>query len=235
MMNDGLAPDTYDKIRWAAIIYRCSKREQFRDFDVAYHKVNSNVFRQKMIENFDRSVASQLADFLKAFLIRGNRDALAVSLFEARHQTMKHLKPVAELSNLETVHLSIDDINAIERAFDHLKSIKWIGPTAASKILAVLNPGLFVMWDDKICKGYIPLRYPLGGRHYRSFLLSMLRAARKIQKDAIERGIEDPGKHLSETCHSVPNFTLAKFIDEWNYLTITREENYPFHPCGIQH
>lgn len=235
MMNKGLTPETYDQIRWAAVLYRCSEREKFQDFDTAYHTINSDVFKQKIVNDFDHSVADQLADFLEAFLIRGNRDKLASSLFEARHQTMKHLKPVAELSNLETVHLSLDDINAIERAFDHLKSIKWIGPTAASKILAVLNPGLFVMWDDKICKGYIPLRYSLGGRYYRSFLLSMLRAALKIQSDAIKYGIEDPAKHLSETCHSVPNFTLAKFIDEWNYLTITRGEKYPYHRCGIQH
>ncbi len=232
MVNHFLAPDTYDKIRWAAVLYRCLEREKFRDFDVSYRKVDSGIFRRKMVENFDHSIAEQLAEFLK---IRGNCDAIRDSLFAARQQTMSHLRPIAGLRNLEAGSLSTDDIDKIARAFDHLKSVKWIGPTAASKILAILNPGLFVMWDNAIAKKYIPLGYPLGGVYYRSFLLTMRQAAHNIKSNALESSIENPAQHLSETCHGVPNFTLAKFIDEWNYLTITRGEIYPYHHCSIHH
>ena len=235
MIIRGLAPDTYDQIRWAAILYRCPEREKFYDFDAAYHTVNNDVFKQRMVENFDHSVANQLADFLKDFRIRGNRDELAYRLYDARQQTMTHLRSVIDLPSLETDLFTPNDMNAIERAFDYLKSIKQIGPTSAAKILAVLNPELFVMWDNEIAKKYIPRSSQHRGVHYRSFLRTMRQATHDISKDALESSIENPAKHLSETCPSVPNFTLAKFIDEWNYLTITRGEKYPHHHCSIQH
>ena len=55
----------------------------------------------------------------------------------------------------------------------------------------------------------------------------MADAARAIRKDAVaNHGIDDPAGHLSAMLGISPPYTLAKFIGEYNWLTLERGMAY---------
>lgn len=100
---------------------------------------------------------------------------------------------------LETVNF--DDIgNEVKELYDILSSIKGVKYTGASKLMHLKNPYLFVMWD-----GYIKSCYGFRNgtaEEYVSFL-------KKMQEMFKDVGWKYDSK------------TLAKAIDEYNYVTIT--------------
>jgi hypothetical protein len=108
--------------------------------------------------------------------------------------------------------------NEIVTIFDQLASIKGVFFTGASKLMHLKNPRVFVMWDSYISgqkpkKNYEALeaiksadftfkKYPRDGHGYLGFLQDRQSFFKNIAWD-----IADP--------------TLAKAIDEWNYVKIT--------------
>jgi hypothetical protein len=131
-----------------------------------------------------------------------------------------HLRPISQ-ADFATVNLD-QHRKLISDSFDRLAAIKGIEFTGASKILHLLNPRVFVMWDTAISGRHIPkkdyfnldvIRYgfwkpprnPFGrsGAGYWEFL-----AYCQSQFD----GLVSPSSDK----------TLAKCIDEFNYCTITK-------------
>ena len=106
----------------------------------------------------------------------------------------------------------------IGRSFDRLatcRSNDLNESTAASKILHVIYPDLFLMWDRAIRCGY-------GGYEwikYADFLQRMQRLANlavEQVKDRECRSRHDAIESLRSDCHS-----LAKTLDEYNYVKFT--------------
>ena len=125
-------------------------------------------------------------------------------------------------SALEFDDLRCSTLDVITHAFDGLTAADGVGPTAASAILTALNPQLFVSWGAGIKNAYFPDDKP-NGAAYAQFLTVMRMAALSIAADArAQHGIDDPAGHLSAALGINPSFTLAKFIDEYNWLTIER-------------
>ena len=125
-------------------------------------------------------------------------------------------------SALEFDDLRCSTLDVIAHAFDGLTQADGVGPTAASAILTALNPQLFVSWGAGIKNAYFPDDKP-NGAAYAQFLTVMRMAALSIAADArAQHGIADPAGHLSAALGINPPFTLAKFIDEYNWLTIER-------------
>lgn len=123
--------------------------------------------------------------------------------------------------SLEEIDAHSAQFDNIELAYGRLTATGSIGPAAASKILAALNPKLFVMWDTEIARCYCSSNgYPkhYGGNNgytYRQFLSDMSEVANAIIQ---EHG--DPAKRLSEELGLHGSFTLAKFIDHYNWVTL---------------
>lgn len=113
-------------------------------------------------------------------------------------------KPVFEglkERNLESV--IFDDISEdVKQLYNILSRIKGIEYTGASKLMHLNNPKLFVMWDSYIKKYY----------HFGNTAEDYIRFLRKMQEMFGEIGWKDENK------------TLAKAIDEYNYVTITLPE-----------
>ena len=103
---------------------------------------------------------------------------------------------------LETVNF--DKIgNDVKGLYDVLSTIKGVKYTGASKIMHLRNPELFIIWD-----GYIKKYYGFrdgSAENYIGFLKMM---------QEMSKGIE----------WNYKNKTLAKAIDEYNYVTITLPE-----------
>ena len=104
------------------------------------------------------------------------------------------------------------------------------GATATAKILHILVPELFVMWDKAILEYYHAndLKVSDSGPGYVHFLMAMKELAISINEQ-FQSNVNHPftkDKDLSlyllrETNSNHPK-TLAKFLDEYNWVTITR-------------
>ena len=109
----------------------------------------------------------------------------------------------------------------IRRIFDKTSDMGTYGyrPVPASKLLHMINPKLFVMWDNNIGREYVP---KLDGDHYAyEFLPRMQQEA----NEAIETFMKDMGLDRIAAIKEIENRygrTLAKLVDEYNYIKHTR-------------
>ena len=96
-----------------------------------------------------------------------------------------------------------------------------------------LNPQLFVVWDMAIREAYFPDDEP-NGATYGQFLSVMRMAALSIASDArTTHGIDDAAGHISEALDLNPAIPLARFIDEYNWLTLTRAATAQPSPASV--
>jgi hypothetical protein len=118
-------------------------------------------------------------------------------------------------------HLSIFDqldahVAEVDRLFDSLITLRQgdpristMGDACASKLLHQMVPPLFVMWDQKIRRGY---------GSYGSFLLDMRRLALRLRDDlAPPEAHQDIELYLQRLLGYPVRKALAKFIDEFNW------------------
>ena len=115
----------------------------------------------------------------------------------------------------------------ITYVFNKLSNCYGDRPTFAAKTLGILNPKLFVMWDQTIAARY--------SFDYVEFLKDMQNSAQMVKLDSCTIfGIGDPAKFLSKELGISPQVPLAKFIDEYNWCSITKAIKLPptWHPCN---
>ena len=212
-------PTSFDQIRWSARTYR----QNHPNFVRAYAEVNTPDFRGRTLDECDDRTAESLRRFLARFgthadaAVRASVQAvLQDQAFAARDLRDEHLSGVDIAVSRPT----------IERAFDQLMGAHGVAHTIASKVLAVVNPELFVMWDNAIYLAYYYAGYfdsMTPGANYANFLLRMQASAQSIALDAREQHeVHDPAVHVCDELGLQDFCALAKFIDEYNYLTITR-------------
>jgi len=141
------------------------------------------------------------------------------------NKTKKGLgKEILNLSFEENWETNEETKRKIAKAFDFLSRC-WkteegkpiIGPVGASKILHLMNPKLFIMWDThirkrspehfKITRGGKKVRFSSDGKGYVEFLIAM--------KECFG-GLKLPANY---------KFTRVKAIDEYNYAVLTLGEH----------
>ena len=109
----------------------------------------------------------------------------------------------------------------IRMAFDAYREA--VGPTGAAKALHMMNPRLFVMWDDAIRGGYSVRE---DGIAYADIFLPLMQAEVREAVESFERdglaldGAGGPG--LEARCSAQWTRSLAKIVDEHNYWKFTR-------------
>lgn len=124
----------------------------------------------------------------------------------------------------------IENRERIERIFNSFwfygsQITRNFGPTATSKVLHIINPDLFVMWDDAIRLHYWVQNDSIieSGRGYCLFLIEIKRIAQGLVNECRERfNVTDPAPWLSERLNIDPPRSLTKFIDEFNWLAYKR-------------
>lgn len=221
-------PTTYREIEWAAQIYR--GRRDGRNFEEAYRDVYKSEFRKALLNRCSSDDITRLLLFLNKWGARWSCEKMTPVLLEAVPEAIASLRCLATALPDDD---GLDDWDAalVMRAVDRLMADDGVGATLASKILGIVNPEFFVMWDRDIQLAYFPRHQPDtfgAGARYARFLSDMMQAAKCIRKDAIEQhDISDPAGCLSRTFGLNPSFTLAKFIEEYNFLTITKGKTYP--------
>ncbi len=97
----------------------------------------------------------------------------------------------------------------LEWVFATLINIQGVGPTVASKVLSVLKPSLFMMWDRQIRKDY---GMDNTVRGYCQFLEVMANYARQVLQ--INQDAENYVRAVRHTFQT----PLAKSLDAWNRM-----------------
>ena len=218
MTNYVTGPTTYDHLRWSANAFRA-----LVDDSISI-SARTPDFRDALLSGGSDADWPALLRYVNQWgsrIPQSKADGIAAAVAKA----MPYLEPLSA-SALEFNDLRCSTLDVIERAYDALIEADGVGPTAASAILTALNPQLFVSWGAGIRDAYFPSDPP-NGATYSQFLTIMRMAALSVAADArSQHGIEDPAGRLSSELGIDPAFSLAKFIDEFNWITLERDMAY---------
>jgi len=142
--------------------------------------------------------------------------------------------------NIHTKDVEDTIFNCVTCIFNAVANCYGFRTTVGAKILGIINPNLFVIWDNEIAYHYGLKLFKdspgniYSGEGYVTFLKEMQRIARLFLSDYQNRfGKRDLTEFLSLRLHLNPIMPLAKFIDEFNWITITKKIEIPpkWHPC----
>ena len=217
MSNYITGPNTYQHLLWSAHTFRTLAD------DASGLLVRAPAFRDAIRQGEpDIPALVKYANRWGCRIPGDKADGIGVAVRAA----LPALAPLAA-SALEFDDLRCATLDVVSRAYDAITQADGVGPTAASAILTALNPQLFVSWGAGIKNAYFPDDQP-NGATYAQFLTVMRMAAIAIAADArAQHGIADPAGRLSAALDINPPFSLAKFIDEYNWLTIERGLEHP--------
>ena len=126
----------------------------------------------------------------------------------------------------------IEDANFVEQlkvkvrdAFDKVANCTSIGryeSTDASKILHTILPDFFVMWDDNIKEGVVQGR-KMGAAYAFFFLPKMQLELREAIEKCMEERKLNRTDAITYICEKCDGKTLAKLVDEYNYMKYTKK------------
>ena len=103
--------------------------------------------------------------------------------------------------------------------------------TDTSKILHAIIPELFVMWDDRIKKAIIGVRGSGSGKNYdgRCYAYEFLPSTQISAKQFLDSFVREHGGDYDNASKQITKmadgYTLAKLIDEINYLRFTKRRS----------
>jgi len=145
--------------------------------------------------------------------------------------------PANTLQNENLLTSNLDSLrNDIILIYNQLTLIDGIGPTSASKLLSLIQPDLFVMWDGAI-RWNLSFRPNASG--YFSFLKSMQNEAIRLQQEYENNNrLNSDFQYLNEYVSNrmeYPNvLSIAKYLDEVNWTHITRRINVYIDTIALQ-
>ena len=230
----------FSELAWAAYIYAIVTQG-----DKVYWEVEQS---RKLIDDFVRAPRSSKIEEIRGiesvvveqFLNRWGRCRISSKkTSRIAGEIVKKLKSLeaAELDSL--CALSIGDVGAgrlsnncagrVVKLYDDFCSIDGCGPTVVSKILFVLFPKLFVMWDGairdrlKMKPGESPIRTD-DGEGYLAYLRLRGQMAKSVSDDFRDTLVQtgNPEDYLSCRLYAKGKTkTLAKYLDEYGWIKIT--------------
>lgn len=165
---------------------------------------------QKEISKLDD--AAHVKRVFKPFLIQwgmmsrtlGRKKFKWTRLGRTLRKLENHFKALRDINFLDVKFEDKEISENIQKVYLELSKIKHVGPTAASKILHLANPEIFVMWDEKIRDMY-------NVRGTATGYLEFLSKNQRLLKDVFNK------KECYELRLKFGNKTLAKLIDEFNW------------------
>ena len=150
-----------------------------------------------------------LIRFLELWGVR--RAAVNVSPEELSSK-IAEIKPILMRLSVSILEANSEALNDAKEAFQRISSVRGIGATSASKILHLLRPRFFVMWDKEIAEKKYHVAMNADG--YVEFLKKCQSELKALLAKYKELGIKDPESWLTRK-YGKP---LAKLLDEYNWL-----------------
>ncbi|MCL0091280.1 hypothetical protein M1N57_00170 [Dehalococcoidales bacterium] len=165
----------------------------------------------------------ELRDFLVHFGVHYAPTTLAKQYLSVWPQLKPHIQ-LLRGETLATCDLFKSEIlDAIQGAFGCLQwPSVWGGDVVASKVLHFFNASLFIMWDSDIQLSY----QKFGAKGYLEFLKVMQNHAVEVIRSFEQLSLPgSPAEFLSQHLGYRNTRSLAKFLDDYNWVTITK--NWP--------
>ena len=244
---------TWDGFAWAVFYYGVVSR------DITGRSDYLELMRQtRFLQDLRTNPNSLQANDIRQKVIRGflNRWRCRVKNVAANsiQRTLQSLVPyLRALNNLSIQSIQFNNpvivgnnnmtiSQVIEYCYTQVRNIGYnFGPTATSKLLHILQPDLFVMWDDAILEHYKNINGQISdsGRGYLTYLKMMKRLANHIHtvfQNAVltppAHADQDPASYLNAQMGYNPPKTMAKYLDEYNWIKITYGVQAPpaWHP-----
>ena len=209
--------------------YKHEKRAKF------YDEYLRNKKEQKWVSP---DLADEEIDKLFKFIIRwdyhfrGNENKFK----ETYREIYSNLMDLKDESFFTIDLTNQENVSNIKTAFNSMANCNYEGrheSTDASKIIHAINPNLFVMWDSNIRKGILGSANNQYANYYISFLKKMKNELQELIATCTEGcdyGEEESLNILEELSDGK---TIAKLIDEYNYMTYTMPTEYSVYKKDI--
>ena len=192
-----------------------------------YHDLNSGprydcTLTQRSVWGWEEAPNSEQVDSIRSFVNSWGTRMQATT--HELHSTLGEIWPSLSDLKCNTI-LDVDLCDSTMRdligcCFDRMaksNAKKRNEATGASKMLHMINPKLFLMWDASIVRGY--------GGHFNVLLYTdFLRRMQMLAKFAIKQVRENEPHYSDETAIASLTGckrTLAKTLDEYNYVKFT--------------
>lgn len=180
-------------------------------------------------------------DVIRIFLLQWGQMARAIEREKSPTDWDKLTKNIRSQKNAfqglvgkDLLNINFDEVAGdIECIYNKLAEVRNIGATATSKILHLLNPDVFVMWDGEIIRTYRK-KYDKVRANAKGYV-EFLKAVQREVKEAIEEEAKRSGKSekqiVEEICTNLPSKklgpeysrkSLAKLVDEYNWMLAHR-------------
>lgn len=182
----------------------------------AYDRVINNI-KATSVENLNIFEMEKICWFLTQWMVPGveriDRDELLSAIMKVKEE----LNILRGQRIMDINFVEHDEI--INKCFNSLWEVYGLGPTSVSKVLHLLAPDLFVMWDKYIAAMY-KIEWDTDGYVYKllprmqKLLKTLLLQFTKDKKCSIE----EAEQFFRERANSR---TLAKIIDEYNWILAT--------------
>jgi len=128
-----------------------------------------------------------------------------ISILKKNAKKIKTHFELVSLEKIEDKHIPI-----IWQIFESIIKIKYINTTITSKILSIIKPDTFIMWDQGIADEYGYAQNPEGYCRFIQIMRDVVITIREFEPN-LEGRIEQMGRDWTPP--------IAKILDEWNIMT----------------
>lgn len=240
MLDQQLTKPSWAEFAWSAFLYK-----MIAAGDVDYQQlIGDSVFCNALRTNRSSLQPSDVREKLvKNFLnrwktrVKNSDDKPAKALAKQIEISRDDLNILSQFS-IRNVNLGTGDdpsspaTHAIENCYVSVrKSGYHIGATATAKILHILHPDLFVMWDNPILSCFMeqyPGKVKDSGRGYCEYLRLMQQVAGQVTQDFKKAELYPaplpgamPEDYLSTQLQYRHAKTMAKYLDEYYWVLVT--------------
>jgi len=185
--------------------------KRYRELDQTYLKAIDNIKKDGLCSLSDDEVCS----ILRPYLLQWGKMGRVLGHKGCRRTACKLKEIEHKFHAFQNLSLATIDIyqksDEIEKLYNEILNAEWesekgrtkrVGPTATAKVLHLIVPDLFMIWDRKIRVDY---GFGDSGKEYVRFLINMQNWIKEL-KPALEKMQKEYGK------------ASTKIIDDYNWI-----------------
>jgi hypothetical protein len=213
-------------LAWAAFMFRGITYDAEYTELLAHHdllarlRTNPNTLEQ---DDFNATVIL----FLNRWKCMVSEDVALRLLTFVRNETAS----INSLAQTELSQLSEDEVLLCGSLYNNLVQLHGVDVAIAGKLLHIMNPSVFIPLDKDIFKHMRranPTRIDRTSAGFSEFIRDRRADTLEVTSDFRRRRLlGSPNSYLSERLGYPHPKTLAKFIDEFYWVTITNETTIP--------
>jgi hypothetical protein len=237
MLEQQLTTPSWTEFAWCAFLYK-----MINEGDEDYLQlIEDDAFLKALRTNPKlqwRGIQEKLIKFLNKWKTRVEKsDESAQAIAKRIEAILPDLRSLGTFSIRDVDLGTVGDspsptVHVIENCYDSIRNSKHnVGATATAKILHILHPDLFVMWDNPILLCFeegTRGKVNDSGAGYREYLRVMQQTANHITQEFKEAELYPPPSSGTTPEHYLFTQlkyrhakTMAKYLDEYHWVLIT--------------